>query len=107
MSMKSGNWKEIRGQILKDPQVAAEYEAQRAHYEMISQIIEERTAQGLTQTDLAKMIGTAQANISRFESGDYNATVRFLESIAKCLGMEVCVRKKSDNVQQPMKFIHQ
>ena len=41
--------------------------------------------------DLAKKVGTAQSNISRLESGNYNPTLEFLEKIANSLGKKLKV----------------
>lgn len=52
---------------------------------VITQEIKIRKELGLTQTELAERMGTAQANISRFESGTYNPTLKFLWKMAKAL----------------------
>ena len=66
--------------------VKEEYDALRPQYEVIRAEIEHRKAMGLTQKDLAARMGTAQANISRFESGNYNPTLAFLQKMAESLG---------------------
>lgn len=48
--------------------------------------IECRKALGMTQKELATLMGTSQANISRFESGEYNPTIAFLTKMAQCMG---------------------
>lgn len=53
---------------------------------VITQEIKIRKELGLTQTELAKRMGTKQENISRFESGTYNPTLKFLWKMAKALG---------------------
>lgn len=55
-------------------------------YEIICAEIEIRKAAGMTQKELAERMGTAQANISRFESGNYNPTLAFLQKMAQSLG---------------------
>ena len=65
-------WKEVKKDLLKDPEVAEEIENLRPEYELISQIIQIRTEQNLTQEELAKKTGIKQSNISRLESGKYN-----------------------------------
>jgi len=56
---------------------------------VISQIIEERNAQRLTQEEWALRVGAQKSNISRFESGSYNPSLDFLVKVAKGLGKEV------------------
>lgn len=58
---------------------------------VITQEIKIRKELGLTQTELAKRMGTKQENISRFESGTYNPTLKFLWKMAKALGKNLKV----------------
>jgi len=48
----------------------------------------------MTQADLAERADTKQSNISRFESGNYNPSVEFLQKIAGALGkrLEITLR---------------
>lgn len=64
----------------------AEYDALAPQYEVIRAEIENRKAIGMTQKELAERMGTAQANISRFESGNYNPSLSFLQKMAESLG---------------------
>lgn len=68
------------------PEVKKEYDALGPKYEIIRSEIEIRKAIGITQKELAERMGTAQANISRFESGNYNPTLSFLQKMAQSLG---------------------
>ncbi|UNC93527.1 helix-turn-helix transcriptional regulator [Candidatus Contubernalis alkaliaceticus] len=85
---------EIKEQLMKDEEFKAEYEKLKPRYEVISQIIEARNAQNITQEELALRVGTQKSNISRFESGSYNPSLDFLIKIAKSLGKEVHVEIK-------------
>lgn len=58
---------------------------------VITQEIKIRKELGLTQTELAEKMGTKQENISRFESGTYNPTLKFLWKMAKALGKNLKV----------------
>jgi len=49
---------------------------------LIKRIIQARTEQGLTQAQLAKMVGTQRSNISRLESGAHNPSLDFLLNVA-------------------------
>lgn len=69
--------------------VRVEYEKLKPRYEVISQIIEERNAQRLTQEEWALRVGAQKSNISRFESGSYNPSLDFVVKVAKDLGKEV------------------
>ena len=82
-------FEEIKEQLMKDEEFRGEYEKLKPRYEVISQIIEERNAQRLTQEELAFRVGTQKSNISRFESGSYNPSLDFLVKVAKSLGKEI------------------
>ena len=82
-------FEQIEEQLMKDEEFRAEYEKLKPRYEVISQIIEARNAQRLTQEELAFRVGTQKSNISRFESGSHNPSLDFLVKVAKSLGKEV------------------
>ena len=72
--------------LCERPDVAEEYEALGPQYAIIRAEIESRRAIGLSQKELAERMGTAQANISRFESGNDNPSLAFLQKMADSLG---------------------
>lgn len=80
---------QIEEQLMKDEEFRSEYEKLKPRYEVISQIIEVRNAQHVTQEELALRVGTQKSNISRFESGAYNPSLDFLVKVAKSLGKEL------------------
>ncbi|MCL2436918.1 MAG: helix-turn-helix domain-containing protein [Clostridiales bacterium] len=82
-------WSELRKELLNNDEISSEYEALRPQYELIEQIILARTEQGITQAELAKRAGTKQSNISRFESGNYNPSLEFVQKLAHGLGKEL------------------
>jgi DNA-binding XRE family transcriptional regulator len=71
---------------LQNPAFRAAYEAEDKRIDLVLQIIRLRQERGMTQADLAKAIGTRQANVSRLESGDTNLTLGTLEKVARVLG---------------------
>ena len=81
------NYNEYKAKAFAErPEVKAEYDALGPQYEIIRAEIQSRKAAGITQKDLAERMGTAQANISRFESGNYNPSLAFLQRRAESLG---------------------
>lgn len=86
------NWKTLKKELLKNPQVAQEYKKLEPHYQLISQLIEARLKKGLTQKELAKKIGTKQSAIARLESGSANPTISFLEKIAQAIGSRLIIQ---------------
>lgn len=81
------NYKEYKQNVLaNNPKLRAEYEALAPQYEIISAVIAARLEQKMTQAELAERADTKQSNISRFESGNYNPSIDFLQKIAGALG---------------------
>ena len=71
---------------LQNPEFRAAYDAEDKRIELVLQIIKLRQRRGMTQSDLAKAIGTRQANVSRIERFDANLTLGTLEKVAQALG---------------------
>lgn len=62
-------------------------------WDIAFQIINLREKAGLTQKELAELVGTKQSNIARLESADYTSyTQKTLEKIAKALKARVEIR---------------
>ena len=81
------NYKEYKQTALADnPALRAEYEALAPQYKIIDAVISARLAQKMTQEELAERADTKQSNISRFESGNYNPSIEFLQKLAAALG---------------------
>ncbi len=91
MGKAEAKFSEVREFLMKDKEFKAEYEKLKPRYDVISQIIEARTSQNITQEELALRVGTQKSNISRLESGTYNPSLDFLSKIARSLGKDVQV----------------
>lgn len=85
-------YKDFKKQALKDKEVREEYNNLAPEFTIAQAVIEKRLEKGLTQTDLAKKVGTRQSAISRLESGRYNPSIHFLEKVAKALSLNLVVR---------------
>ena len=62
--------------------------------DIVRQVKEVRKAEGMTQEELAELVGTKKSNISRLESGRYNPSLDFLVKVAGGLGKKIQVRVK-------------
>ena len=91
MSKAGAKFSDVKKLLMKDAEFKAEYDKLKPRYDVISQIIEERTKQNITQEELALRVGTQKSNISRLESGSYNPSLDFLAKVAHSLGKEVQV----------------
>ena len=82
MSKAGEKLSKMKEYLMKDEEFKAEYEKLKPRYDIISQIIEARADNNITQGELALRTGTQKSNISRFESGSYNPSLDFLIKIA-------------------------
>jgi DNA-binding XRE family transcriptional regulator len=80
---------EIKKLLLDDSEIKSEYDELSPIYELKKEIIRLRIEKGLSQKDLAVLMGTKQSAISRLENGSYNPSVEFLNRIAHTLGKEL------------------
>lgn len=63
---------------------------------MRTKIRELRQARGLSQEELAAMVGCARTNITRLEAGKFNATLKLLTRIADALSVGIADLFPSD-----------
>ena len=89
MTKASISLDKLKEELQQDEKFCEEYEKLRPRYEIISQIIETRKAQNITQAELAKRVGTQKSNISRLESGNYNPSLDFLVKVVGSLGKNI------------------
>ena len=81
------NFRETLNEQLRDPEFKAEWDALEPERQIMRAIVEGRDEQALTQKQLSEMTGITQADISRFENGTGNPSLRTLKRLAEGLGM--------------------
>ena len=74
---------------LKNPEFKRQYDEYGRQLEVAYQILQLRKKKKMSQTQLAKKIGTKQSNIARMEAGQQNFSVDILGKIAEALGCNV------------------
>ena len=74
---------------LKDKKLKKLYDEYGKQLEIAYQIIQLRKKQKITQSELAKKIGTTQSNIARMESGKQNFTIDILSKVAHVFNKEL------------------
>jgi DNA-binding XRE family transcriptional regulator len=91
--MAGPTFRQFRRKTLKQPGVKAEYEALGPAFEMKRQMIAMRKKAGLTQQQIADLLGTKKSNISRLESvsSDVSPRLSTVEEYARALGYQVKV----------------
>jgi len=78
-------------ELRQDPEyIAAEAEL-RPLLDIADAVLRLRLAKGWSQAELARRVGTKQANISKLENGLANPTVDFLRRVAKALDTDFSV----------------
>lgn len=82
-------FEEFKTQELQKPEVRAEYDALEPEISLMRAIIDARQETGLTQQQLAERTGISQSDISRYERGTGNPSVKTLRRLAAGLGMSV------------------
>jgi transcriptional regulator with XRE-family HTH domain len=65
------------------------------------QVARLRMKRGLTQKQLAKLVGTRQSSISRLESGKAQPSLSFLRRVIEALGGRLAIRVSEDSVPVP------
>ncbi len=85
---------EVKELLMKDKEFQTEHERLKPRYDLISQIIEARTSQNITQEELALRVGTQKSNISRLESRKHNPSLDFPTKVARSLGKELQITLK-------------
>ncbi len=83
----------LRRRSEKNPALQEGYEEEKLNFKMGLLIREEREKAGLTQVQLAELIGTTQSVISRLEDADYEGySFQTLQKIAEVLKCRLVVR---------------
>lgn len=76
----------IEKALKRNPSLKERFERADQAWDIAFQIINLREKAGLTQKELAELVGTKQSNIARIESADYTSyTWKTLEKITKAL----------------------
>ena len=82
-------FEEYKKKQMQDPEFAKEYEAIQPEMDVIKAIVNARTSQNLTQSELAKRTGINQADISKLENGTRNPSINLLKRLAEGMGMNL------------------
>jgi transcriptional regulator with XRE-family HTH domain len=88
---------EWEAERLQDPEFVAALAAREPAY----QVARLRIRRGLTQKQLAELVGTKQSSIARLERGTTPPNLSFLSKVAAALGARVEVRLASEEDPVP------
>lgn len=80
-------FQEWRNEQLKAPAFRAAYDALQPEYAFRNALTSARVDRGLTQAQLAMLLGMQRSALARLESGDSNPTLATLVKVAKALNI--------------------
>lgn len=84
--------KDLKGKLLADPAIRAEYESLAGEFGMARELISARSRAGLTQTEVAERMGTTQSVVARLEGGKRTPSMRTVQRYAQAIGCRAVVR---------------
>ncbi len=83
------SYRELKKELLADPEVKAAYDELQPEYDIIQAMIDTRKSQHMTQKDLSEATGITQADISRIENGTRNPSLEMVKRLAAGMGMRL------------------
>ena len=87
--MKTQSWKELKKEMLKDPEFKREYDALEPEFRLASELIQARLDKKMTQQQVADEAGMTQNMIAKLESGTTNSSIATISRVAGILGKEL------------------
>ena len=89
--MTTIHFDDLKADLLRDPEVRAEYDALEEEFAIASELIAARARAGLSQAEVAARMGTTQSTIARLESGRTLPSLPILRRYAAATGSRVVV----------------
>lgn len=87
MPAKTVSLEEAKADLMQDPEFCRAYEELEPAY----QVARLRIMRGLTQQQLADLVGTSQSSIARLESGKELPRLSFLQRVVRALNGTVVI----------------
>ena len=86
-------YNDFRKELMKDPKFRVEYKKLEHDPEFaFMDAMVKAQKKGMTQSDIAKNMGTSQSAISRALSGSVDPSIDFLDRFARAIGMRLEIR---------------
>ena len=79
----------LKKKWMRDPEFQDAYRKADGEYSVIEALIRARTKAKMSQTDLARKLGTTQSAVARLESGRVSPTVATLRRYAEATGSKL------------------
>jgi ribosome-binding protein aMBF1 (putative translation factor) len=80
---------ELRKKLEKNPEFRDSVKELELHFKLANAVLKARIKKGWSQIELAEVVGTKQANISRIEAGLANPTITLVNKLVKALDLEI------------------
>jgi len=97
---QTAGWEQVRRERLAAPAARSGYQRTRRAAELGEQIRALREANGMSQAELGRRIGSTQPSIARLEAGRVSPTLETLDRVAAALGAELVVALEPARQQQ-------
>jgi len=92
-------------ELRQDPEYVAAEKELKPILDIAKDVVCLRLAKGWSQSELARRVGTRQANISKLENGLGNPTLALLRKVAQALETELTVRMGPEPTPEPTSVI--
>ena len=86
---------------VKQPKYRRAYDALEEKFVLASAVMDVRSRAGLTQTQLARKMGTTQPVVARLESGRARPSMRTLERLAEATGSRLLISFEPHDARRP------
>ena len=83
---------EFHQRWMKEPKYRKAYAALEDEFALAKAVIAARNRAGLTQTELARKMGTTQPVVARMEGGRIQPSLRTLQRLAQATGSRLLIR---------------
>ena len=83
---------ELHQRWMKEPKYKKAYAALEDEFALAKAVIAARNRAGLTQTELARKMGTTQPVVARMEGGRIQPSLRTLQRLAQATGSRLLIR---------------
>ncbi|MEE8390713.1 MAG: helix-turn-helix transcriptional regulator [Anaerolineae bacterium] len=93
------SYEEYRAKRRQDPEYRKVERRLKPSLDLADDVFHLRVERGWTQAELAKRVGTKQANISRLENGLANPTFGFLQKLCEVFETDLVVRLRPQPVE--------
>src|SRR5205809_522382 len=87
--MARTTWRELRTELLADPEVMAAYESAQQSARIGEAVRNARESAGLSQSELARLARTSQPAIARLEMGGVDPRMSTLLRVSRALGLDL------------------